>query len=39
MLFRSEAISEVSQEVVVGPVQAELASYAEVREALSTALR
>ena len=34
-----EAISEVSQEVVVGPVQAELASYAEVREALSTALR
>ncbi len=34
-----EAISEVSQEVVVAPVQAELASYAEVREALSTALR
>ncbi|MFC0221667.1 YfjP family GTPase [Nocardioides zeicaulis] len=34
-----DAISEVSQEVVVAPVQAELASYAEVREALSAALR
>lgn len=34
-----DAISEVSAEVVVAPIQAELASYAEVREALAVALR
>ena len=34
-----DAISEVSAEVVVVPIQAELASYAEVREALAVALR
>lgn len=34
-----DAISAVSDEVVVAPVRAELASYAEVREALATALR
>ncbi len=34
-----DAISEVSAEVVVAPIQAELASYAEVREALALALR
>ena len=34
-----EAISEVSAEVVVAPIQAELASYAEVRDGLTTALR
>jgi GTPase Era involved in 16S rRNA processing len=34
-----EAISEVSAEVVVTPIQAELASYAEVRDGLTTALR
>ncbi len=34
-----EAISEVSAEVVVEPIRAELASYAEVRDGLSAALR
>jgi GTPase Era involved in 16S rRNA processing len=34
-----DAISEVSAEMVVAPIQAELASYAEVREGLSAALR
>ena len=34
-----DAISEVSSEVVVEPVRAELASYAEVRDGLSAALR
>jgi hypothetical protein len=34
-----DAISEVSAEVVVEPIQAELVSYAEVREGLSAALR
>ena len=34
-----EAISEVSAELVVEPIRAELASYAEVREGLSVALR
>ncbi|MBS2937188.1 50S ribosome-binding GTPase [Nocardioides sp. J2M5] len=34
-----DAISAVSDEVVVAPVRAELASYAEVREALAAALR
>ena len=33
------AISDVSSEVVVAPIQAELVSYAEVREALAVALR
>jgi GTPase Era involved in 16S rRNA processing len=34
-----DAISEVSAEVVVEPIQAELASYAEVRSGLAAALR
>ncbi|MBL0747147.1 YfjP family GTPase [Nocardioides baculatus] len=34
-----DAISAVSQEMVVTPIQAELASYAEVRDGLATALR
>jgi GTPase Era involved in 16S rRNA processing len=34
-----DAISEVSAELVVTPIRAELASYAEVREGLSAALR
>ncbi len=34
-----EAISEVSAEVVVAPIQAELASYAAVRDGLSVALK
>lgn len=34
-----DAISEVSAEMVVAPIQAELASYADVREGLSAALR
>ena len=34
-----DAISEVSAELVVAPIRAELASYAEVREGLSAALR
>ncbi|RYB95208.1 ABC transporter [Nocardioides oleivorans] len=34
-----DAISEVSAELVVAPIQAELASYAEVREGLAVALR
>jgi hypothetical protein len=34
-----DAISEVSGEVVVEPIQAELASYATVREGLAVALR
>ena len=34
-----DAISEVSAEMVVAPIEAELASYAQVREGLSTALR
>ena len=34
-----DAISEVSSAVVVEPIQAELVSYAEVREGLSAALR
>ena len=34
-----DAISEVSAEMVVEPIQAELASYAAVREGLATALR
>ena len=34
-----DAISEVSAEMVVAPIEAELASYAEVREGLSAALR
>ncbi|MCF6376948.1 YfjP family GTPase [Nocardioides KLBMP 9356] len=34
-----DAISEVSQEMVVTPIQAELASYAEVRDGLAAALR
>ena len=34
-----DAISEVSQEMVVAPIQAELASYGEVRDGLAVALR
>ncbi|WP_210438398.1 YfjP family GTPase [Nocardioides xinjiangensis] len=34
-----DAISEVSAELVVAPIQAEIASYAEVRQGLSAALR
>ena len=34
-----DAISEVSEELVVEPIEAELASYATVREGLATALR
>ncbi|GAA1923282.1 YfjP family GTPase [Nocardioides hwasunensis] len=34
-----KAISEVSAEMVVAPIQAELASYSEVREGLAVALR
>ena len=34
-----DAISEVSAEMVVAPIEAELASYAQVREGLSAALR
>ena len=34
-----DAISEVSQEMVVAPIQAELVSYGEVRDGLSDALR
>ena len=34
-----DAISEVSAEMVVGPIRAELVSYAEVRDGLSAALR
>lgn len=34
-----DAISEVSAELVVAPIEAELASYATVREGLATALR
>ncbi len=34
-----DAISEVSSEMVVQPIEAELASYAEVREGLAAALR
>ncbi len=34
-----DAITEVSQEVVVAPIQAELVSYGEVRDGLSVALR
>ncbi|SEB46208.1 50S ribosome-binding GTPase [Nocardioides exalbidus] len=34
-----DAISEVSAEMVVAPIQAELASYTEVREGLAVALR
>ena len=34
-----DAISEVSEEMVVAPIQAELVSYAEVRDGLTAALR
>ena len=34
-----DAISEVSAEMVVAPIEAELASYAAVRDGLSAALR
>jgi hypothetical protein len=34
-----DAISEVSAELVVAPIEAELASYAAVREGLAAALR
>jgi hypothetical protein len=34
-----DAISAVSQEMVVAPIQAELASYGEVRDGLAVALR
>ena len=34
-----DAISEVSQEMVVAPIQAELVSYGEVRDGLAAALR
>jgi hypothetical protein len=34
-----DAISEVSTEMVVEPIQAELSSYGTVREGLSVALR
>ena len=34
-----DAISEVSEEMVVKPIEAELASYATVREGLATSLR
>ena len=34
-----DAISEVSSEMVVQPIQAELDSYSEVREGLAAALR
>ena len=34
-----DAISEVSAEVVVEPIRAELVSYGEVRDGLSAALR
>ena len=33
------AISEVSQELVVAPVEAELAAYTQVRDGLAAALR